>query len=382
MDAQEIIQRRYIMEKTKNVAKIIAKNIRSKRKDLKMTQNRLADLLGYSSKAVSKWESGAGAPPTVILPRLAQVLQTNLDTLLGDTSDQMFYLGIDGGGTKTDFTLADSNGNIIKSVCLGTSNPNDIGIENTLNVLRAGIIEVCGNIAKSNISTFAGLAGGSTIDICEQISDFLLKFGFANARNGSDAMNAIATSLGDADGISVIMGTGSVTFAQVNGKAHRVGGYGYLLGDAGSAFSLGREAILAALCFEDGSGEETALYEAVRKKCHTETVLESLGKFYSGGKREIAQYAPLVLNAYADGDKVAKRILFDELEKVAQTIRGASKQLPNKKEPTRVVLCGGLCTKDDVIYHALCELMAKENYSISVCKLPLYLGALRLAGMR
>ena len=370
------------MEETKNVANIIAKNIRSRRKDLKITQNRLADLLGYSAKAVSKWENGAGAPPTVILPRLAQVLQTNLDTLLGDTSDQMFYLGIDGGGTKTDFVLADSNGNIIKSVCLGTSNPNDIGIESTLNVLRAGIIEVCGNIAKSNISVFAGLAGGSTIGIYEQISDFLLKFGFAHARSGSDAMNAVSTCLGDADGISVIMGTGSVTFAQANEKAHRVGGYGYLLGDAGSSFSLGREAILAALCFEDGSGEETALYEAVRKKCDTESVLESLGKFYSGGKREIAQYAPLVLNAYADGDKVAKKILFDELEKVVQTIRGASKKLPNKKGPIRVVLCGGLCTKNGVIYHALCELMEKENYSISVCKLPLYLGALRLAGMR
>ena len=370
------------MNETKNVAKNIAENIRSRRKDLKMTQNGLADLLGYSAKAVSKWESGAGAPPTVILPKLAQILQTDLDTLFCDTSDQMFYLGIDGGGTKTDFVLADSNGNVMKHVCLGTSNPSDIGIESTLNVLRTGIIEVCGNVAKSNISVFAGIAGGSTAGISEQISAFLSRFGFADARSGSDAMNAIAACLGDADGISVIMGTGSVAFAQANGKAHRVGGYGYLLGDAGSAFSLGREAILAALCFEDGSGDETILYEEVRKKCNTKSVLDSLGKFYSGGKREIAQYAPLVLKAYADGDEVAKRILFNDLEKVAQTVRGASKQLPNPKERIRVVLCGGLCTKDGVIYHALCEIMAKENYSVSVCELPLYIGALKLAGMR
>lgn len=297
-------------------------------------------------------------------------------------SDEMFYLGIDGGGTKTEFAFANSNGHIIKSVCLGTSNPSDIGIENALNVLRMGIIEVCGNIPKSNISVFAGLAGGSTAGISKQISSFLSKFGFAEAKSGSDAMNAIATSLGDADGISVIMGTGSVAFAQANGKIHRVGGYGYLLGDAGSGFSLGREAISSALCFEDGSGEETILYDAVRKKCGTERVLESLEKFYDGGKREIAQYAPLVLNAYADGDKVAKRILFDNLEKVAQTIRGASKYLPNTKAPTRVVLCGKLCTKDDIIYRALCEIMAKENYSISICNQPLIFGALRLAGMR
>jgi N-acetylglucosamine kinase-like BadF-type ATPase len=267
-------------------------------------------------------------------------------------------------------------------VCLGTSNPSDIGIENALNVLRAGIIEVCGNIPKSNISVFAGLAGGSTAGICEQISGFLTKFGFADTKNGSDAMNAVKASLGEADGISVIIGTGSVTFAQVNGKTHRVGGYGYLLGDGGSGFSLGREAIHAALCFEDGSGEETALYEAVRKKCGTKSVLEALGKFYSGGKREIAQYAPLVLRAYENGDRVAKRILLDDLERVAQSIYGASKHLPNTKEPIRVVLCGGLCTKDDIICRVLGEILSKEKYSISICERPLTFGALRLAGMR
>lgn len=367
------------MQDQKNIVDIIAKNIRTRRKELKMTQNEMSAYLGYSAKAISKWESGAGAPPTVILPRLVQVLQTNLDTLMRDTLAQEFYLGIDGGGTKTEFALADSNGTIIKTVCLGASNPSDIGIEKSLDVLRRGIIEVCGNIEKSNISVFAGIAGGSSAGVYEQISEFLSKFGFGYTKNGSDAMNAVSASLGDADGISVIMGTGSVTFAKVNGKTYRVGGYGYLLGDSGCGFSLGREAIFAALSFEDGSGEKTALYEAVRKKCGTERVIDSLGKFYSEGKRTIAQYAPLVLQAYVNGDKVAKTILFDELEKVAKSIRGASKHLPNTKEPVKVVLCGTLCTKDDIIYRALCEIMEKDNYSISICKSPMIIGALNLA---
>lgn len=370
------------MEETKSVMEIIARNIRIRRKKIKMTQNDLADCLGYSAKAISKWESGLSAPPTVILPMLAKALQTNLDSLVEDSSNQTYYLGIDGGGTKTDFALADSKGTVQSSVSLGPSNPSDIGIENTLNVLRAGIIEVCGNIPKSSISVFAGLAGGTTDGVYEQISAFLSRLGFAKTKNGSDAMNAITASLGKTDGISIIMGTGSVTFAQVNGKIHRVGGYGYLLGDPGSGFSLGREAIYAALSYEDGSGEETKLYEAVRKKCGTKSILESLGKFYSIGKREIAQYAPLVLNAYKDGDKIAQRILFTDLEKVAKTIRGASKYLPNTKEPIKVVLCGGLCVKDDTIHHALCEILAKENYLISVCeRTPIY-GALKLAGMK
>lgn len=370
------------MQEIKNIVEIIAGNIRSRRKELKMTQNELADILGYSPKAISKWESGASAPPTVVLPMLAQTLQTNLDTLLSNATDQTFYLGIDGGGTKTEFALADSSGRIMNSVCLGSSNPSDVGLENTFNVLRAGIIEVCGNIPKSNVSVFAGIAGGSTDGIREQISEILSRFGFAHAKNGSDAMNAVAATLGEADGVSVIMGTGSVVFAQVSGKMHRVGGYGYLFGDPGSGFALGREAILAALSFEDGSGEETLLYEAVRRQCGTERVLESLGKFYSGGKREIARYAPLVLNASEEGDRVARRILYDGLERVAQSIRTASGYLPVGQAPARVVLCGGLCTKDEIIYRALCEIMAGEPYTVSVCKTPLILGALRLAGLK
>ena len=364
-----------------NIAETIAKNIKQRRKALHITQNDLAFTLGYSTKAISKWESGKGVPPTVILPALAAALHMNVDDLLSMNVEGKFFLGIDGGGTKTEFALADSEGNIIRRAVLGTSNPSDIGIDASLNVIKEGISEVCENIPKSNISIFAGLAGGSTEGVSDQITEFLSRFGFASVKNGSDAMNAVAAGLGETDGIAVIMGTGSVTFAQVNKKAYRVGGYGYLLGDAGSGFSLGKGAILSALFFEDGSGEETALYEAVRKKCGTERVLDSLGKFYSGGKRTIAEYAPLVLTASENGDKVAKRILFDDLEAVAQMIRGAAKHLPSEKEPLRVVLCGGLCTKDDIIYRALCEIMADENYSISMCENALIIGALRLAGM-
>ncbi len=261
------------------------------------------------------------------------------------------------------------------------SNPSDISIDGALNILKIGIGEVCGDISKSNISLFAGLAGGSTEGIYEQFSEFFSRFGFANASHGSDAMNAISASLGKSDGIAVIMGTGSVAFAQVGGKVHRVGGYGYLIGDEGSGFALGREAILAALRFEDGSGESTSLYASVKEKCGTKHVLENLGEFYRGGKRTIAQYAPLVLNAYLEGDKVATDILLRNLEAVAQTVRGASKHLPSKNAPVRVELCGSLCTKEDTVAIALRKILDKEGYSINLCKNPLIIGALRLAGM-
>ncbi len=363
---------------------IIAENIKRGRKKLGLTQEELGKMLGYSEKSISKWESGNGTPPTVILPSLARALKIDIDLLFADPSESLFYLGIDGGGTKTEFALADSNGNIINTLFSGTSNPSDIGIQSALEVLKTGIMEICDGRAKSHISVFAGLAGGTTEGIAEQIGQFLNGFGFAHTGHGSDAENAVAAGLGTENGISVIMGTGSVTYAQRAKKQYRVGGYGYLFGDAGSGFAFGRDAILAALQFEDGSGEYTAIYETVKKRCESEKVLEKLGSFYEGGKRVIAQYASCLFDAYEKGDGLAKDILQKNIEAIAQTIRGAAKHIPKTSMPIPVVLGGGIANAyEDIIIPMLYNSLANDTqkYNVSVCKRRMVYGALMLAGL-
>ncbi len=367
----------------KNITRIIAENIKHRRKEIGMTQEELSAKLGYSVKAVSKWECGHGAPPTIILPHLAHVLKTNVDLLLSEKSEEHFYLGIDGGGTKTEFALADDSGKIIKTLLLGTSNPSDIGLNASLEVLRTGIFEICTDLPKRSISLFAGLAGSSTEGVSDKIGAFLDSLGFAKAAHDSDAANAISAALGTKDGIIVIMGTGSVTFAQSHKRKHRIGGYGYLLGDAGSGFALGRDAILAALRYEDGSGAYTSLYDGVKARCEGKRVLEKLGSFYQGGKREIARYASLVFEAYRQNDSIARDILENNLSAVADTVRGAAKHL-TQDVSIPLVLCGGICdANEDIIMPILQRMLATDSarYSISLCKHTLVYGALVLAGM-
>lgn len=368
----------------KSVTYIIAENIRRRRKQLGLTQEELGEALGYSVKTVSKWESGNGTPPTVILPELALALKTDVGQLLTEESKSHFYLGIDGGGTKTEFALADENGKIVRSLLLGTSNPSDIGIKASLEVLRAGISEICAQIPKSSISLFAGLAGGSTEGISEQLGQIFNSFGFEKARHGSDAKSAVAAGLGKRDGIVVIMGTGSVAFAQHSGKQTRVGGYGYLLGDGGSGFAFGRDAILTALQYEDGSGEASAIVDLVKAQCGSENVLEKLGSFYEGGKRTIAGYASCVFEAYRTGDAVAEAIIRNNLKAIAQTIRGAANSIPKDLSPIPVVLCGGLASAmGEIIAPLLAEMLARDSkkYDASICQRSMIYGALTLAGM-
>ena len=366
-----------------DIAKIVAFNIKSRRRALKMTQKELADRLNYSEKAISKWENGLGLPPSVTLPDLARALATDIDSLMNNPSDIRYYLGIDGGGTKTEFVLADLEGNILKRTILSGCNPNDIGFQGTFDVLRQGIFDVCGEIPFRYISVFAGLAGGITGDNSRRIREFLEQYHFGRTGNGSDAQNAVAISLLGENGITVIMGTGAIAFAQCDDKLYRIGGFGYMFGDEGSGFCIGRDGIASALQSEDGSGQKTVLEDSVREKCGRKIILDAIGDFYQGGKRLIASYAPLVFKAYLDGDEIAKNILHRNVKAIAQIIFGAAKHLPAGKE-VKVALCGGITKNKEVILPILEQYLSEDahnQYNVSVCDRSIAHGALLLAGM-
>lgn len=296
-------------------------------------------------------------------------------------SEIKYYLGIDGGGTKTAFALADTNGNVLKETTLGATNPNDVGFDQTYTTLKKGIETVCCGYPYHFISAFAGLAGCSSAENMPKIRDYLSQFGFAKANNHNDAWNAVSAALGNEDGIVVIMGTGSIAYAKSGTYLRRIGGYGYLFGDAGSGFAIGKDVILAALQEEDQSGEKTLLHGYVKEMCGSDTVLGSIDHFYKEGKREIARYAPLAFKAYEKEDVVAKRIIWNNLSAIASLIKAGCKTVDTN--PIIITLCGGLTAAEAIILPILHTLLESETrrYEIKVCKQPPVYGALRLAGM-
>ena len=292
-----------------------------------------------------------------------------------------YFLGIDGGGTKTDFALTDSEGNLLRRVKLGATNPNDVGFERASATLREGITALLEGIDPAEVSAYAGLAGCSSLENQPKIAELLAAFGFGRAENHNDAQNALAAALDGEDGIMVIMGTGSIAYAKCQNEQHRIGGYGYLFGDAGSGFAIGREVILAAFSAEDGSGDPTLLYDLVREKAGLDTVLSGIDEFYRGGKRLLADYAPLAFTAFARGDRVAEQILLRNLSAIAGLIKGGAKKL--SRRAVKVGLCGGLTKDSAIILPMLSQLLEKEEteFTIEICHRPPVWGALRLAGM-
>ena len=298
------------------------------------------------------------------------------------TQSIKYYLGIDGGGTKTEFCLADKDGAILRSALFGASNPNDIGIDATCALLVEGIDKVTEGYDRADISVFAGIAGAATGDHASRIKAHLDTLGFAKADAASDVHSCLAACFGDHDGIAVILGTGSVAYAQCDGQLLRAGGYGYLLCDAGSGFALGQGAILAALQAEDGSGAPTLLREMVADTCGKSHVLDALSDFYRGGKAEIARYAHLIFDAHEKGDAVATEILTRNTRAIADLIRAIGARMG--KDHVRAVLCGGLTAKSEIILPILRDALSGDGctYSLSVATHSPVYGALYLAGMR
>ncbi len=355
-----------------DIYKLFASRLKERREELKMTQRQLAEALGYSEKNVSKWESGLSIAPSVVLPRLASILKTDVNWLLLDDSE-CYFLGIDGGGTKTEFALANENGTIISSVTLEGANPVDIGIERARNILVQGISTVIGDRATSSIYAFAGIAGGITGQNKEKIHDILAGFGFADFNNGSDAENAVASALQNVDGTVVIMGTGTVAFTKIGNKLTRHGGWGYLFEDGGSGYSIGRDAVMHTLLAEENAVEDL-LSTAIRKELG-KTALSSLSDLYSGGKRKIASLSPIVFECYDNGDDISRKIIENNMLAIAKLIENSTTE-KNKN----VVLTGGLVTRADVIIPMIRAHLKKPfSYNLSVAKERQIFGALKLA---
>lgn len=328
----------------------LAENLRYYRTKSGLTQKQLAERIGYTEKSVSKWESGNGLPTVEVVLLLAEVFQVTLDEFLFEQISGRYFLGIDGGGTKTVFRLTDENGAVIREVRKGPTNPNDIGMENAQVLLKEGINEVCQGVPYARITMYAGLSGGGlTGNNASLFRRFFSKFGFHGFDNGSDADNLV--SLSDHDPcVLVVMGTGFIAYSLKGAERKRIAGWGQLFDEGGSGYTLGRDAITASLSAGDGSGKQTLLTALLENRCG-EAVDAHVPKFYQGGKRYIASFADLVFTAAEQGDGVAWEILDKNMAFVAGKIQSAIQNvLDAALGPVPVLVAGGLSRQSRILF--------------------------------
>ena len=226
----------------------LANNIKTFRQALGLSQGDLASRLSVSTQSVSKWECGNSVPDISNLCALSELLSVSVDTLLGNSPTQKkMYIGVDGGGSKTEFVSFDQNGILLDRLVLGPCNPNAIGVSATVSLLCTGIDRLCANRAELG-GVYVGSAGFLLGDNARDIRAALKKsYPHVKIKCNTDILNVVAGCTDEENCLAVICGTGSTVCVKEGEALTRLTGWGYLLSKSGSGFDIGRDALFAAL---------------------------------------------------------------------------------------------------------------------------------------
>jgi N-acetylglucosamine kinase-like BadF-type ATPase len=161
----------------------------------------------------------------------------------------------------------------------------------------------------------------------------------------SDAALLPAAGTPEGWGVALIAGTGSMAFARApDGRTARGGGWGYLLGDEGSGYTLVLAGLQAVMRAADDRGPATSLRDRFLDKLGLREPAELVGAIYQGGRDRpaLAALAPVVLEAAAKGDTVANSLVDQAAGELAQTLAAAARKLGLDQGVVPVALAGGL----------------------------------------
>ena len=240
-----------------------------------------------------------------------------------------YYLGIDGGGSKTTCVVGDES-SILATVTVGASNITRVGEAGAREVLQQAIREACraaGTNPQQVLRACIGAAGAGRSEIAATVRKIVREVVSGEIEVVGDMEIALAAAFGAGPGVIVIAGTGSIAFGRdPQGRTARAGGWGFAVSDEGSAHWIGRAAVSAALRAADQAGEERAEddpeWPAARLFCELKTAwsvnsLEQLAR-KANSDGDFAVLFPAVLAAAEAGDAVARRVNAQAAGELAQ----------------------------------------------------------------
>jgi N-acetylglucosamine kinase-like BadF-type ATPase len=299
-----------------------------------------------------------------------------------------YYIGLDGGGTKTKCVLADENLKIITESNGGPSNFLMLGTD-TVSETIFNVISEClegTSVKMENIGAVVlGSTGAGRRSDAEQLEKAFIFFtatrgiNFEIFRVESDARIALEGAFSGKPGSILIAGTGSIMFGKdAKSNIHRVGGFGRFIGDEGSGYILGKHGLTAVAKHYDGRGKKTILADILKDKFEIDEPSQLITQIYKK-KFDIAAVAPFVIKAADKDDAVCNNILEQQSDELIDHIL-AMKRMLNEKT-LRLSLIGSTIATNNVYSRMLKEKVKKRCKDCTIVKpeLPPALGAIVMA---
>jgi N-acetylglucosamine kinase-like BadF-type ATPase len=238
-----------------------------------------------------------------------------------------YVIGIDAGGTKTVCQVADRTGQVISEARAGGANLQALGELEVEKVLYYVMQEAIGERTIVPAAICLGIAGVDRPDDAAAVRGIMRRIGYqARVLIVNDALVALEAGAPGRPGVVIISGTGSIAYGRNRAnEAARAGGWGYVLGDEGSGYWIGRAALRAVLREADQRGQTTALTPLLLKHFGIAQAQGLLHEVYYSNLRPsaIGSLAQCVEAAFREGDSAAIGILraaANELEASGLTV--------------------------------------------------------------
>jgi glucosamine kinase len=292
-------------------------------------------------------------------------------------------IGVDGGGTRTRAVLLDGDERVLartegRSAVADAADPGRAA---------SAVADVCRDVARlAEVElpvavVWAGLAGAGRESARSAVELELGRTGVARvARVGTDVLAAFQDAFGDGPGVLLIAGTGSIAWGRAeDGREGRVGGWGPHIGDEGSGYAIGVEALRRVAMNADGRGPATGLRGVILAHLDLSVIDDLVHWSASVPRAQVAALAPVVAAAAASGDTVAREILDHAVEELERHVITILEHLgPWRTAPT-VALGGGLLRPGRALRASLEAALARDRVRLLERELDPAMGAGRLA---
>ena len=292
-------------------------------------------------------------------------------------------IGVDGGGTRT------------RAVLLGPDGTEKARTEGWAAVADAhdprspadSVAEICAAVAQvAGVSLpvdvlWAGLSGAGREEARTAVEVELSRMGLARQVHvGTDVITAFHDAFDTGPGVLIVAGTGSIAWGRAeDGREGRVGGWGPHIGDEGSGYQIGVEALRRVARHADGRAPETKLQTLVFERLGVDGVNDLVAWASQASRAEVAELTPLVAEAAGDGDAVAGEILVHAAEELEGHALAILENLGPWSKPPSLTLGGGLLGPDGPLRTALVTLLARHHIQPMDRELDPAMGAARLA---
>jgi len=261
---------------------------------------------------------------------------------------QHSVVGVDGGGTKTEAVIMDSDLRVIGEGRSGASNPLRVGLTSAAAAVREAIDNACASakVRRSDLDAAeVGLAGARRQELRERMRETLVPLGIRDIEVVTDADIALYGATDGAPGLVVIAGTGSICCG-INGRGKKfcAGGWGPLAGDEGAGAWIARQALRAIAFASDGRGPETLLTEFACNYFHVSTADDLTTAIYAPTitNERIAGFGKDVVEAAKRKDPIAEKIILEGGKELGRAVVAVIKYLQMEREEFQIAFVGGV----------------------------------------